>query len=101
MRVRRATALIVSLCLVGAIAGCPRRASVSSKNDPSAQTASAEDLLRSAVHQLRPENFSIAAATDKPVSLLNSWRGLVADAQPVGASEIGRASCRERVCLAG
>jgi len=87
MRVRRATALIVSLFLVGTIAGCPGRASVSSKNDSSAQGASAEDLLKSAVHQLRPENFSIAAAPDKPVSLLNSWRGLVADAKSAGASD--------------
>ena len=77
----------MSLFLVGTITGCPNRAPVSTKNDSSAQTASAEDLLRSAIHQLRPENFSIAAAPDKPVSLLNSWSGLAADAKQVGASD--------------
>lgn len=87
MKVRRDTALFVSLFLVGAVAGCPGRASVSSKSDSSAQAASAEDLLRSAIHQLRPENFSIAAAPDKPISLLNSWRGLIADSKPGGATD--------------
>ncbi len=87
MRVRRVTVLCVSLLLVGTVAGCPGRASVSSKSGSSGQAASAEDLLKSAIYQLRPENFSIAAAPDKPVSLLNSWRGLAADAKPSGASD--------------
>ena len=95
MRVRRVSALFVSLFLMGAVAGCPGRGAVSSKGGPSgnqsSQGASAEDLLKSAIHQLRPENFSIAAAPDKPVSLLNSWRGMVADAKPSDASDNGNA----------
>ncbi len=91
MNVRRASVLFLGVLLAGAIAGCPGRGAVSSKgnpsNKPAAQGASAEDLLRSAIHQLRPENFSIAAAPDKPVSLLNSWRGLVAEAKPPEAND--------------
>ena len=87
MRVRRVASLFVSLFLVGSIAGCPGRGAVSSKSDSSEQAASAEDLLKSAIHQLRPENFSIAAAPDKPISLLNSWSGLMADTKQVGTSD--------------
>ena len=36
--------------------------------------ATADDVLTSAVYQLRPENYGVNAATDKPVNLLNSWR---------------------------
>ena len=54
---------------------------VSSSNTQNGKTVtgepSADDLLKSAIHQLRPENYTIAAATDKPVNLLNSWRGMV------------------------
>ena len=99
MRVRRAIALFVSLFLVGTIAGCPGRASVSSKGDPSGKPSSegisAEDLLKSAIHQLRPENslrpenFSIEDASDKPVSLLNSWRGMMADTKSAEANDRG------------
>ncbi len=95
MRVRIASALFVSLFLVGAVAGCPSRAVVPSKSDPSgkpsAQGVSAEDYLKSAIHQLRPENFSIAAARDKPVSLLNSWSGMAAEAKPPEANDRGNA----------
>ena len=95
MRVRRVSVLFASVLLIGAIAGCPGRAVVSSKGNPSGKPnskgASAEDLLKSAIHQLRPENFSIAAAPDKPVSLLNSWRGMVADAKPESANDTGTA----------
>ncbi|MBC8116942.1 MAG: tetratricopeptide repeat protein [Candidatus Saccharimonas sp.] len=84
----------MSVLLVGAVAGCPGRAEVSSKGNPSgkpnSQGASAEDLLKSAIHQLRPENFSIAAAPDKPISLLNSWRGMVADTKPADANDRGK-----------
>ena len=79
------------LAVVPFILGCPRRATVTSKNDRSAQTATADDLLKSAVHQLRPENFSIAAAPDKPVSLLNSWFAL-ATASTSEASKVGAES---------
>lgn len=43
------------------------------KLDPNA-SATSDDVLTSAVHQLQPENFGLNSATDKPVSLLNSWR---------------------------
>jgi hypothetical protein len=80
MNLRRASLLIVSLFLLVVVTGCPRKNTVASgKTGP--KVASAEDLLKSAIHQLRPENFSIAAAPDKPVSLLNSWRGMLADAK--------------------
>lgn len=59
------------LLLVGAVAGCPSSGKVTSGT--TGGEATAEDLLTSAVHQLRPENYSIAAASDKPVNLLNSW----------------------------
>ncbi len=83
MRFPRLSVLAVCLILVGAVAGCPGRGDVTTSSKPSGNSASgeasAEDLLKSAVHQLRPENFSIAAATDKPVNLLNSWRTTAAD----------------------
>ena len=44
------------------------------KSTDTQATATSDDVLTSAVHQLRPENFDINAARDKPVSLLNSWR---------------------------
>ena len=94
MRVRPVSTLFLSATLVVSVTGCPSRASVSSKDNPagksSSQGASAEDLLKSAIHQLRPENFSIAAAPDKPVSLLNSWRGMVADAKPADTDDSGK-----------
>ena len=80
MNVRRASVLIASLVMLATATGCPRKAVVSSGKATN-KTASAEDLLKSAIHQLRPENFSIAAAPDKPVSLLNSWRGMLGDAK--------------------
>jgi hypothetical protein len=57
----------------------------------SSATATSDDVLSSAIHQLRPENFDINAARDKPVSLLNSWRFKQAEAklltdQPVTVS---------------
>ncbi len=85
MIVRRASALIASLLMLATVTGCPRKAVVSSGKATN-KAASAEDLLKSAIHQLRPENFSIAAAPDKPVSLLNSWRGMLGDAKQEGSS---------------
>ena len=78
MNVRRASVWIASLVMLATATGCPRKAVVSSGKATN-KAASAEDLLKSAIHQLRPENFSIAAAPDKPVSLLNSWRGMLGD----------------------
>ena len=83
MKVRHASVLIASALLLGTVSGCPQKAVVSSGKSAT-KVASAEDLLKSAIHQLRPETFSIAAAPDKPVSLLNSWRGMLADAKPAG-----------------
>ena len=51
------------------------------KTKDAAPTASSDDVLTSAIHQLRPENFGINSATDKPVSLLNSWRYKRAETQ--------------------
>ncbi|HEY0984511.1 tetratricopeptide repeat protein [Schlesneria sp.] len=53
-----------------------------------ASTASSDDVLTSAVHQLRPENFGINAATDKPVSLLNSWRYKRAEKEPAAEQSV-------------
>ncbi|WP_010584742.1 tetratricopeptide repeat protein [Schlesneria paludicola] len=47
---------------------------------PSAATS--EEVLTSAIHQLRPENFGISSNPEKPVSLLNSWRFKVAEEKP-------------------
>jgi len=64
------TALLAFVC-----AGCTR-GTVSSGPTGAKQEdqPGAEDLLISAIHQLRPENYTIAAASDKPVNLLNSWK---------------------------
>lgn len=69
------------LLLLATVVGCPGNGQVSNPGAASAES-SADDLLVSAVHQLRPENYSIAAAADKPVSLLNSWHGLAPDPSP-------------------
>ena len=73
---------VLATCLIlGAVAGCGDR-TVSSRDSSGrvgSAEANAEDLLKSAIHQLHPENYSIAAANDKPTSLLNSWRVAVVD----------------------
>jgi tetratricopeptide (TPR) repeat protein len=80
MRFRREGFLCLCLILVGTVLGCPGRPPASKPGDSSPpstqQQVSADDLLKSAIHQLRPENYSIAAATDKPINLLNSWKAL-------------------------
>ena len=83
MNVRCASVWIASLLMLATVTGCPRKAVVSSGKATN-KAASAEDLLKSAIHQLRPENVGFAAAPDKPVSLLNSWRGMLADARQDG-----------------
>ena len=85
MRFPRPAVLALCLIFLGAMAGCPSRSNVgvgsgNSSGSPDAGEASPEDLLKSAIHQLRPENYSIASATDKPVNLLNSWHSRTADA---------------------
>lgn len=52
-----------------------------SKSSDSPASATSDDVLTSAIHQLHPENFDINAARDKPVSLLNSWRFKQAEAR--------------------
>ena len=52
-----------------------------SQSSQAPASATSDDVLTSAVYQLRPENFGINAATDKPVSLLNSWRFKQAEAK--------------------
>lgn len=69
------------ILLLFAAAGCPgtKTVNTSPRSDGKNVTGepSADDLLRSAIHQLRPENYTIAAAPDKPVNLLNSWHSMV------------------------
>lgn len=67
------TGIVVAGCTRGTVSQDPGQA-------PKSEAAAAEDLLTSAVHQLRPENYTIAAAQDKPVNLLNSWRANVTSA---------------------
>lgn len=81
MIIRRVVVFVLCGFLMAAGSGCLNKKTVSSRGS-STQTATAEDLLTNAIHQLRPENFSIAAATDKPVSLLNSWSGLRLETKP-------------------
>lgn len=91
MKVRRASVLIPVVLMLIVGTGCPGRGTVSSKGGSSGKAspkeATAEDILKSAIHQLRPENFSIDAAQDKPISLLNSWRVLAAGARKESAED--------------
>ncbi len=80
----RSLSLTCLLILAIAVAGCGSRKvspTNSSSNAPAAATS--DDVLISAVHQLRPENFGINSTTDKPVSLLNSWRYKQAEIQKI------------------
>jgi tetratricopeptide (TPR) repeat protein len=80
----RSLSLTFLLILAFAVAGCGARKVTpvnSSSNAPA--TATSDDVLTSAIHQLRPENFGVNATTDKPVSLLNSWRFKQAEIQNV------------------
>lgn len=85
MKLSRFSGLLTCFMLIGAVAGCPGNGKVTTGNAPKAE-ASAEELLASAIYQLRPENYTIAAATDKPINLLNSWSERVsnsaADVEP-------------------
>ncbi len=82
MRLPRLFAVPAILLILASFVGCPGKRQVSNTGT-SSNESSADDLLVSAVHQLRPLNYSIDAAADKPVSLLNSWRGLAPDSSPV------------------
>ncbi|HEY4260917.1 MAG TPA: hypothetical protein VGM98_12185, partial [Schlesneria sp.] len=82
MRLPRLFAVPAILLILASIVGCPGKRQVSNAG-ASSNESSADDLLVSAVHQLRPLNYSIDAAADKPISLLNSWRGLAPDPSPV------------------
>lgn len=85
---------VILLSLISLI-GCEGRrvvspgASTASKAAPGSAKAGAtpsaatsEEVLTSAVHQLRPENFGISSNPEKPVSLLNSWRFKIAEEKP-------------------
>ena len=81
MRSFSLTCLLISAFLV---AGCgPGKVSPSNSSSNAPATATSDDVLTSAIHQLRPENFGVNATTDKPVSLLNSWRFKQAEAQKI------------------
>ncbi len=72
MRLFSLTCLFISALLV---AGCgPGKVSPTNSSSNAPATATSDDVLTSAIFQLRPENFGVNATTDKPVSLLNSWR---------------------------
>ena len=66
----------VLLFLVPALMlGCgPNKTSTTDTPKPAATGATADEILTSATHQLRPENFGINSNVEKTVSLLNSWR---------------------------
>ncbi len=77
--------LVFTFCHAGCgpkTAGTPNSSSgTTSGSADSTMTVTSDDVLTSAIHQLRPENFDINAARDKPVSLLNSWRFKQAEAK--------------------
>ena len=81
--------LLSVLCIIPACrpsVPSPSKNAVDLKGDntPSSGEAvgvTSDDVLASAMHQLRPENFDLNSATDKPVSLLNSWRFKQAEAK--------------------
>ncbi len=64
--------LVLLVVLVGC--GRPVVSDTTSKSADAPVVASSDDVLTSALYQLHPENFGINSNTDKPVSLLNSWR---------------------------
>lgn len=67
--------IVCLLSLVCFVVGCGnRKVSTSGSTQAEKKEATSEDVLASAVYQLRPQNFGFNASTDKPVSLLNSWR---------------------------
>ena len=81
MRLLSLTFLVI---LAFVVAGCgPRKVSSINTSSNAPATATSDDVLTSAIHQLRPENFGFNSATDKPVSLLNSWRFKQAEIQKI------------------
>lgn len=89
MRVFRLIHVVVFAIL---IAGC--RPGAVSPSTPSSQAGpTSEDVLTSALNQLRPENFGINSDADKAVSLLNSWRFKHAEQQ--GTPATGRGAVEE------
>ena len=80
----RSLSLTCLMILAFGIAGCgPRKVSPINSSSNAPATATSDDVLTSAIHQLRPENFGVNASTDKPVSLLNSWRFKQAENQKI------------------
>ncbi len=80
----RSLSLTFLMILAFTVAGCGSRKvspTASSSNAPA--TATSDDVLTSAIHQLRPENFGVNSTPDKPVSLLNSWRFKQAELQKI------------------
>lgn len=73
----RSISWVLSLCI---LCGCgsgkvsTSRSGGGSPDQNKQVVANADDVLGSAIFQLRPVNFGINANTEKPVSLLNSWR---------------------------
>lgn len=65
--------VIVCGCGSGTVSTSPSSSGGRAGKDTQ-NTVNADDVLGSALFQLRPANFGINANTDKPVSLLNSWR---------------------------
>ena len=72
MSLLRANVLVMLMVF---IAGCnTRTVSPPSQSSKEAGEASSDDVLTSALYQLGPENFGLSSSTEKPVSLLNSWK---------------------------
>ena len=88
MTLQKNAAVVVGLILMVSIAGCP--GPKTSSVPDAVPKASSEDLLQSAVHQLRPENYTIAAESDKPIELLNSWIGMATEHGSDGSSLVDR-----------
>jgi len=81
-------------CNSGKVTAPAQSAGTPTATGARSDVATSDDVLASALVQLRPENFGINSTTEKPVSLLNSWRfkqleskGIAEQETPVAAPE--------------
>jgi hypothetical protein len=69
------TRLLYLLSLAVFVAGCNSgKVSSPTKSAEVPVAAQADEILASALYQLKPNNFGLNSSVEKPVSLLNSWR---------------------------
>ena len=67
--------VVFALILAISLVGCGRgKVSMTASQAANPSGVTPDEILVSATIQLRPDNFGINSTTDKPVSLLNSWR---------------------------